>query len=85
MKRSTSFHLEEDILDEIDEYKNKHKLSSRNAALERMLLERRNLLMVINGFGNLKGVSSNFETETKNEEDDVFKKSMRNSYSDMPE
>lgn len=83
MKRSTSFHLEEDILDEIDEYKNKHKLSSRNAALERMLLERRNLLMVINGFGNLKGVNSNFETEAKNEEDDLFKKSMFNSYSDM--
>lgn len=41
MKKTTSFHLEEDILKEIDDYKKEYNLSSRNVALERMLLERR--------------------------------------------
>ena len=44
MKKTTSFHLEEDILNEIEEYKKEHNLSSRNIALERMLLERRFLV-----------------------------------------
>ena len=41
MKKTTSFHLEEDILNEITAYQKQHNLSSRNVALERMLLERR--------------------------------------------
>lgn len=44
MKRTTSFHLEADLLDEISEYQKKYNLSSRNVALERMILERRYLL-----------------------------------------
>lgn len=44
MKRTTSFHLEADILEEISDYQKEHKLSSKNIALERMLLERRYLL-----------------------------------------
>lgn len=44
MKKTSSLHLEEDIWDEIDNYKVAYKLSSRNAALERMLLERRFLI-----------------------------------------
>lgn len=47
MKRTTSFHLETDILEMILEYKKEHNLSSRNVALERMLLERRHLLSII--------------------------------------
>lgn len=46
MKRTTSFHLESDILEEIELYKKKYRLSSKNIALERMLLERRNLLNI---------------------------------------
>lgn len=48
MKRTTSFHLESDILQEIELYQKKYRLSSKNIALERMLLERRNLLKVSN-------------------------------------
>lgn len=44
MKKTTSFHLEEDILNEITAYQKQYNLSSRNIALERMLLERRFLL-----------------------------------------
>ena len=44
MKKSRSLHLEEDIWTEIDNYKDKYKLSSRNAAVERMFIERRMLL-----------------------------------------
>lgn len=44
MKKTTSFHLEEDILNEITAYQKQYNLSSRNVALERMLLERRFLL-----------------------------------------
>lgn len=39
MKKSTSFHLEEDILKYITDYQEEHNLSSRNIALERMILE----------------------------------------------
>lgn len=44
MKKTTSFHLEEDILKEIEKYKVDYNLSSRNVAIERMLLERRSLI-----------------------------------------
>lgn len=44
MKKTTSFHLEEDILKEIEGYKVEYNLSSRNVAIERMLLERRSLI-----------------------------------------
>ena len=44
MKKTTIFHLEEDILNEIESYKKEYNLSSRNVALERMLLERRFLI-----------------------------------------
>ena len=38
MKKTTSFHLEQDILSEIEEYKKVHNLSSRNIALETISL-----------------------------------------------
>lgn len=44
MKKSSTFNLEQDIYDEIMEYKEKYNLTSRNVALERMLLERRMLI-----------------------------------------
>lgn len=80
MKKTTSFHLEEDILEEIEEYKDRYKLSSRNVALERMLLERRNILLVhLNSFNN-----TNVKNSTK-KDSDKLSKSIENSYNDMPD
>ena len=53
MKRTTSFHLESDILKEISDYQQEYRLSSRNVALERMLLERR-YLMKMNSSENVE-------------------------------
>lgn len=81
MKKTTSFHLEEDILKEIEDYKEKYKLSSRNVALERMLLERRVML----NFNMPKIEEEKICKENKIEvKEDVIKKSIDNSYGDMP-
>lgn len=81
MKKTTSFHLEEDILEEIEEYKEKYKLSSRNVALERMLLERRNILSFqINTFPN-----RNDYVDIDKKEKDKLSKSIESTYNDMPE
>lgn len=85
MKRTTSFHLEEDIIEEIEAYKDKHDLSSRNAALERMLLERRNILALTGifnkGYEEVKEEKINKEDNSK----DTLKKSIENSFLDMPD
>lgn len=60
-KKSKSLHLEQDIWDEIAAYKKLYNLSSLNAAVERMLLERR---FLINNQSNFVNTSS----ESKNEE-----------------
>lgn len=39
MKKTYSFHLEEDIVDRIEKYKLENNLSSRSAALERLILK----------------------------------------------
>lgn len=81
MKKTTSFHLEEDILEEIEEYKEKYKLSSRNVALERMLLERRNILSFqINTFPN-----RNDYVDIDKKEKNKLSKSIESTYNDMPE
>lgn len=87
MKKTTSFHLEEDIIAEIEAYKEKFNLSSRNVALERMLLERRNIisfqgLLVNNNLGEEQGQE---EVKTIISESDKLKKSIENSFSDMPD
>lgn len=43
MRKTSSFHLEEDIINEIVTYQKTHNLSSRNIALERMILEIKSL------------------------------------------
>lgn len=85
MKKTTSFHLEEDIIEEIEAYKKKYNLSSRNVALERMLLERRNII-------SFPGLLTNNQVDPEQEEikisqpnNDKLKKSIDNSYSDMPD
>lgn len=83
MKKTTSFHLEQDILEEIEAYKDKYNLSSRNVALERMLLERRNVIYFQAILTKEKKVDGN------NERADIIKdkitRSIDNCYSDMPE
>lgn len=80
MKKTTSFHLEEDILEEIDSYKEKYKLSSRNVALERMLLERRIML----NYNMPKSEEEKIYNENKIEiKDDAIKKSIDSNYDDM--
>lgn len=97
MKKTTSFHLEEDILNEIEEYKKVFNLSSRNVALERMLLERRNLLNLQKLFlNNNTTITSSVEainescytrnntinTKVKN---DKLDSSIEDIYADMPD
>lgn len=82
MKKTTSFHLEEDILEEIENYKKKYKLSSRNVALERMLLERRTL-MILPGIA-VNNITDNVVNEVKvNKEEDTISKSIKNTFGKM--
>lgn len=86
MKKTTSFHLEQDILDEIEEYKNKYGLSSRNVALERMLLERRNILSFQGFYMNNENKKSMINDSVINENiKDKFSKGIEQGYSDMPD
>ena len=45
MKKGTSFYLEEDILKEIEIYKQENGLNSKNTALERIILEYKTIKM----------------------------------------
>ena len=80
MKKTTSFHLEEDILNEIESYKKEYNLSSRNVALERMLLERRFLI----NSPIQKEVAVPVEVKVKEEKkNSILKKSINKSFDDM--
>ena len=80
MKKTTSFHLEEDILNEIEAYKRQYNLSSRNVALESMLLERRFLI----NSPIQKEVAVPVEVKVKEEKkNSILKKSINKSFDDM--
>lgn len=86
MKKTTSFHLEEDILEEIESYQKKYNLSSRNVALERMLLERRTIMTFpIMNLSNKLNNDSNIVINENKKEDDFISKSMKNTTSSMPD
>ena len=86
MKKTSSFNLEEDTFNEILEYKEKYNLSSRNVALERMLLERRMLMLTLNNSNATKVDLGNKLKENKQDEsNDMLKKSIIDSYNDMPD
>lgn len=89
MKISRSYQLEQDISDEIKEYQEKYNLSSRNVALERMLLERRNILTVLSMLksnDNLIDINVNNDDNINAEkEDDFILESMRNINNSMPD
>ena len=80
MKKTTSFHLEEDILNEIESYKKEYNLSSRNVALERMLLERRFLINSPIQTEVAVPVEVKVKEEKKNS---ILKKSINKSFDDM--
>lgn len=81
MKKTTSFHLEEDILNEIEAYKKEYNLSSRNVALERMLLERRFLRIApIQKEVAAVPVEVKVKEEKKNS---ILKKSINKAFDDM--
>lgn len=88
-KKTSSFNLEQDIYAEIEEYKNAHNLSSRNVALERMLLERRMLLMRIdlskvNEF-TPSSDSLHIQPSKNDKQKNKIKMSIKNSFDEMPE
>ena len=83
MKKTTSFHLEQDILSEIEEYKKVHNLSSRNIALERMLLERR-FLINMPTIKNTDAATIPVKAEKKEEKkNSILKKSINKAFDDM--
>lgn len=90
MKISRSLHLEEDIWAEIDNYKDKYKLSSRNAAVERMLIERRMLFMMYDKplkIENVNSVKNNPPIEEIKDSriNNDIKNAIDNSYNNMPD
>lgn len=85
MKRTKSFSLEEDIIQTIIDYKNKYKLSSDSAALERIILEYRNGYCT-NMEEIIKYLKANKpENEIVVEEDDPLTNVFNEAYNDMPD
>ena len=87
MKRTTSFNLEKDTLDEIELYKEKYNLSSRNVALERMLLERRNFFMFLDrvSINNEDRHINEDMNKEANKKDSSIGNSVGNSMANMPD
>lgn len=88
MKRISSFNLEEMTYNEIMEYKEANKISSRNLALEMMLMERRTMLKMLennftsNNNDNLVEKNNNPAPEI---EEDIFSNSIEDTFLSMPE
>lgn len=83
MKKTSSFNLEESTYEEIIEYKNNNKLSSRNAALEMMLTERRTMLKMLTNKKNK--IIENTNIENINNADGIFDDSINDNFSSMPD
>ena len=97
MKKTSSLHLEEDMWEEILAYQKANKLSSKNIALERMLLERRILIQILNNNSLIQNNLSTPPSQTSNvnqildvkvedsTELDQIKDSIMSAYGSMPE
>lgn len=90
MKKSSSFYLEEDIFGEIEKYQNDKNISSRNTALERIILEWKNLQeenkLLKQCLGN--GVyRTNKKTSVTEEKKDVKRENpiIKNIFNNMPD
>lgn len=90
MKKSSTFNLEQDIYNEIEEYRKTYNLSSRNIALERMLLERR-IMLSMRDIPNIKEnlIVKDMQKVNQNEEQtstkSIFDSSLEESFNNMPE
>lgn len=92
MKKTSSFNLEEMTYNEIMRYKEDHNLSSRNMALEMMLLERRNMLKMLeyssNKINDLSSFNNSFtklEEELEDKNNDFISNSVEDSFMSMPD
>lgn len=87
MKKTTSFHLEEDILNEITAYQKQHNLSSRNVALERMLLERRFFLTAprVERVEKIKKADKVEEVKEEQKKNKMIGKSLNSTFDGMPD
>lgn len=92
MKKTSSFNLEEMTYNEIMKYKEDHNLSSRNMALEMMLLERRNMLKMLeynsNKINDLSSFNNSFtklEEDRENKNNDFISNSVEDSFMSMPD
>lgn len=87
MKKTTSFHLEEDILNEITAYQKQHNLSSRNVALERMLLERRFFLNAprVEKVEKIEKADKVEEVKEEQKKNKMIGKSLNSTFDGMPE
>lgn len=90
MKKTTSFHLEEDILNEITAYQKQHNLSSRNVALERMLLERRFFLTAprvekVEKIEKVEKADKVEEVKEEQKKNKMIGKSLNSTFDGMPD
>lgn len=91
MKKSTSFHLEMDIIDYIVSYQIENNLSSRNLALERIIFEWLNMKKEIEYKDQFIEFANKFiGTEIKkpniiNKSNNNVKRSIADSYNSMPD
>ena len=87
MKKTTSFHLEEDILNEITAYQKQHNLSSRNVALERMLLERRFFLTAprVEMVEKIEKADKVEEVKEEQKKNKMIGKSLNSTFDGMPD
>lgn len=83
MKKSSTFNLEQDIYDEIMEYKEKYNLTSRNVALERMLLERRMLINMRMSNENESTLEKTKKIKTNDNDNTLIKNSIMESFNNM--
>lgn len=90
MKKTVSFSLEEDIIEAIESYQKENKLSSKSAALERMILSMKtsnnNIENIIKNI--LKGMAipkKAEEAEKVKEVDNSLEKGINSCYEDMPD
>lgn len=84
MKITSSVNLEKDIWDEINNYQQELGLSSRNVALERMLLERR-MLLVMKDIPKQNIIVQESKTKLQVESNSKLDNSLKDSFNNMPD
>jgi len=89
MKKSSTFNLEQDIYDQIELYKVTYNLSSRNIALERMLLERKELIDMKEILLNKKDIrqedTMSKKCDSLGKSNSMLDNSLKDSFNNMPD